>query len=53
VTRPNIFTAAATRVGIHSKPAGFVRAALIAGFGRRVCGAANGRVTKIGMKKID
>ena len=49
---PNISMAAASRVGILLKHADFVRAAVIDGVGHRVCAAAVGRVTMIGMKKI-
>jgi len=51
-TRPNISTAVVGRVGIRLKPAAFVRLALTVGFGHRVCGAAVGQNTMLGMKKI-
>ena len=52
-TRPNIFTAAVSRIGIPLKHAENVRPARISGVGRRVCAALNGRVTKIGMRKMN
>ena len=51
-TRPNISTAVVGRVGILLKPAAFARPALTVGVGHRVCGAAVGRGTMIGIKKI-
>lgn len=50
-TRPNIFTAVAARCGILSKHAENVRFAVINGVGHRVCDAADGRATKIGINK--
>lgn len=49
---PNIFTVAVVQYGILLKPAVFARLALIVGVGHRVCIAAIGRDTTIGMKKI-
>lgn len=47
----NFFTAVAELLGILLKLAENARLALINGFGLLVCNAANGRATKIGMKK--
>ena len=49
-TRPNFFTVVAGRCGILLKHAENVPFVGINGVGRRVCAAADGRATKIGMK---
>ena len=50
-TRRNFFIIRAARCGIHLKRAANVRAVITNGVGLRVCDAAVGRVTNIGMRK--
>lgn len=50
---PNIFTADAKRLGIHSAHTGNVRAANTNGVGLRVYLVANGLCTQIGMLIMD